>query len=103
MRDVSVQDGGGWRPLRPPPGAAGRPISPFALLSRTHALAMAGDTLVTLALAGSLFFSISPNAARGRVALSLALTMAPFAVVAPLLGPAIDRSATGRKAMVMWS
>jgi MFS family permease len=103
MRDVSVQDGGGWRPLRPPPGATGRPISPFALLSRTHALAMAGDTLVTLALAGSLFFSISPNAARGRVALSLALTMAPFAVVAPLLGPAIDRSSTGRKAMVIGS
>ena len=64
---------------------------------------MAGDTLVTLALAGSLFFSISPNAARGRVALSLVLTMAPFAVVAPFLGPAIDRSRAGRRAMVVAS
>jgi MFS family permease len=75
--------------------------STFARLSRTHALAMAGDTLITLALAGSLFFSISPTAARGRVALSLVLTMAPFAVVAPLLGPAIDRSSRGRRAMVI--
>lgn len=64
---------------------------------------MAGDTLVTLALAGSVFFSISPTAARGRVALSLLLTMAPFAVVAPFLGPAIDRSTRGRKAMVVGS
>ena len=64
---------------------------------------MGGDTLVTLALAGSLFFSISPSDARGRVALSLVLTMAPFAVVAPFLGPAIDRSRRGRHAMVMGS
>jgi hypothetical protein len=75
----------------------------FARLTRTHALAMAGDTLITLALAGSLFFSISPTAARGRVALSLLLTMAPFAVVAPFLGPAIDRSRRGRRAMVVAS
>ncbi len=64
---------------------------------------MAGDTLVTLALAGSLFFSISPTAARGRVTLSLVLTMAPFAIVAPFLGPVIDRSRQGRRAMVMAS
>lgn len=108
MRGVSAAEGaghgagGGWRPLRPPV-TAGRPPSPFAALTRTHALAMAGDTLVTLALAGSLFFSISPTAARGRVALSLVLTMAPFAVVAPFLGPVIDRSRAGRKAMVVGS
>ena len=61
---------------------------------------MAGDALVTTALAGSLFFDISPTAARGRVALSLVLTIAPFAVVAPLLGPAIDRVRGGRRLMV---
>src|SRR5690348_1374508 len=94
MRFV-VGAGTGWRELRRPDRTDGRP-STFARLSRTHALAMAGDTLITLALAGSLFFSISPTAARGRVALSLVLTMAPFAVVAPLLGPAIDRSSRGR-------
>ena len=85
--------------------AAVRPPRPstFSRLTRTHALALAGDTAITVALAGSLFFSISPNAARGRVALSLLLTMAPFAVVAPLLGPAIDRSRRGRRAMVFAS
>jgi hypothetical protein len=93
---------GGWRPIRPP-ASARRPTGRFAVLARTHVLAMAGDTLVTLALAGSLFFSISPNAARGRVALSLVLTMAPFALVAPFLGPAIDRSRAGRRAMVVAS
>lgn len=92
----------GWRALRPPAEGSRRP-STFARLTRTHALAMAGDTAITLALAGSLFFSISPSAARGRVALSLVLTMAPFAVVAPFLGPAIDRSRRGRRLMVVGS
>ncbi|HUR18195.1 MAG TPA: hypothetical protein VMZ51_04575 [Acidimicrobiales bacterium] len=92
----------GWRPLRP----AGEDhdtrlrATPFSRLSATHALSIAGDALVTLALAGSLFFSISPGEARGRVALSLVLTIAPFGVVAPLLGPAIDRTPGGRRAMV---
>lgn len=93
----------GWRPLGRP-GHSHDPelrATPFSRLSVTHALSVAGDTLVTLALAGSLFFSISPTEARGRVALSLVLTIAPFGVVAPLLGPAIDRSAGGRRAMVL--
>lgn len=64
-------------------------------------LAVGGDTLVTMALAGSLFFSISPQAARGKVALYLLLTVAPFAVVAPLLSPVIDRSRGGRRALVI--
>jgi hypothetical protein len=54
-----------------------------------------------MALAGSLFFSISPHAARSRVALYLVLTMAPFAVVAPLLGPVLDRSRSGRRMVVV--
>ncbi len=83
-----------------PDGPAKRPPSPFSRLAITHALAVAGDALVTTALAGSLFFDISPSAARGRVALSLVLTMAPFAVVAPFLGPAIDRVRGGRRMMV---
>ncbi len=77
--------------------------SPFSRLALTHVLSVAGDALVTLALAGSLFFNISLTSARGRVALSLVLTMAPFAVVAPFLGPIIDRSRGGRKTMVLVS
>ena len=98
---------GGWRPLAKPVRAATRVTgigpTPFSRLAVVHLISTAGDTLVTLALAGSLFFSISPTAARGRVALSLVLTMAPFAVVAPFLGPAIDRVRTGRRWMVAGS
>jgi len=56
-----------------------------------------------MALAGSIFFNISPQAARGKVALYLLLTMAPFAVVAPLLGPALDRSRSGRRTLLVMS
>src|SRR5205085_4517503 len=104
--DGLVADTAGWRPLRAPAGRAFSIAgltgdSPFDRLALTHVLAVAGDTLVTMALAGSLFFSISPHAARGRVALYLLLTMAPFAVVAPLLGPVLDRSRSGRRTVVV--
>ena len=75
--------------------------SPFSRLALTHVLSLGGDALVTLALAGSLFFSTPLHAARGRVALTLAITIAPFAIVAPLLGPIIDKTAGGRRAMVV--
>ena len=64
---------------------------------------LAGDTLITMALADSLFFSIRPGAARGKVILYLLLTMAPFAVVGPLLGPVLDKSRTGRRTVVILS
>jgi MFS family permease len=89
-------------PRRQPVNAA-LTASPFSRLAIPHALSSAGDSFVTIALAGSLFFSISPSAARGRVALSLVLTMAPFAIVAPLLGPAIDRLEGGRRLMLTLS
>ena len=89
-----------------PAGAAARPSvdlgpSPFARLALAHALSAGGDALVTMALAGSLFFDISPGAARGKVILSLVLTMAPFAVVGPLLGPVLDRLPGGRRLMLV--
>ena len=76
-------------------------LSPFVRLSRVHALSAAGDAMITVALAGSLFFSIDPSAARWRVGLYLALTIAPFAVVSPLIGPIIDRYAGGRRLMIL--
>ena len=95
----------GWRPLSAPRPAGPEALlpSPFARLARTHALTIMGDTLIALALADSLFFSIDPNDARWRVALYLLLTMAPFALVAPLIGPAIDRAEGGRRLMVLLS
>lgn len=62
-----------------------------------------GDALVAIALADSLFFSIDPNDARWRVALYLMLTMAPFAIVAPVLGPAMDRLKGGHRFMMIAS
>jgi hypothetical protein len=73
----------------------------FVRLVQTHLLSAAGDALVAVALAGSIFFSEDPNTARERVALSLVMTMAPFAVVAPFIGPAIDRVPGGRKLVLM--
>ena len=76
---------------------------PFGRLALTHVLMTAGDTLFAVSLAGSLFFSISPTAAKDKVLLYLLLTMGPFAVVAPALGPLIDRSRGARRAMVVAS
>lgn len=56
----------------------------------------AGDAAVAVSLAGTLFFA-NPGEARGNVALFLAITMLPFAVVAPLVGPFLDRFSHGRR------
>jgi len=97
---------GGWRPLQPPTRPrpdreSGIEASPFVRLARLHVLSVAGDTFVTVALAGSLFFNLTPSEAKGKVALSLVLTIAPFAIVAPLLGPFIDRRTSGRRRMAL--
>lgn len=63
----------------------------FRQLALAHATAVAADTAVTLALAGTLFFSVPSSEARGNVALYLLLTVAPFAVIGPLLGRLLDR------------
>ena len=98
-RTTPRRPAGGWRPLRSGPGE----LDAFTRLARTHAASAGGDALLAIGLAGSLFFSISPEAARTRVALYLVLTMAPFAVVAPILGPLIDRHRGGRRGMVIVS
>lgn len=64
----------------------------FQRLAESHASNVAGDTLVALALASTLFFSIPPATARDRVALYLLITLAPFALLGPLLGRIFDRS-----------
>lgn len=74
--------------------------TPFGRLALTHGLALGGDALVALVLAGSLFFSIDPSGARWRIALYLAFTMAPFALVGPFIGPAMDRVRGGRQVMI---
>jgi hypothetical protein len=102
MGSMSSPDG--WQPLSTPKKRAGAEafhLSPFARLARSHVFAAAGDALVTIALANSLFFDIDPDAARWRVFLYLALTMAPLALVAPFIGPVLDRSRGGRRWMII--
>ncbi|MFT4009539.1 MAG: MFS transporter [Nocardioidaceae bacterium] len=64
-----------------------------------HAFNAAGDAAVAISLAGTLFFQVpgGDDQARGQVALFLLLTMLPFAVVAPLIGPFLDRFSHGRR------
>ena len=79
------------------------PASKFRRLAITHALMMGGDAAMIVALADSLFFNIELDAARSRVMLFLALSFAPFLVIAPLIGPLIDRVAGGRRLVIQLS
>ena len=76
---------------------------PFARLALTHALSVGGDAVVAIALAQSLFFSVDPSESRVKVLLYLVFTMAPFALVGSLLGPAMDRLAGGHRMVIVAS
>ncbi len=81
-------------------GLAG-PKTDFRRLTTVHALSTMGDAMIILALSNSLFFSIDANAARVQVLLYLLLTMAPFTLVAPIIGPALDSFKRGRRTIVV--
>ena len=77
--------------------AEGAGDSGLSRLIELHAFNGAGDAAVAISLAGTLFFQVPTDQARGQVALFLGLTMLPFAVVAPLIGPFLDRFSHGRR------
>jgi MFS family permease len=87
----------GWQRLLAWNRAGGAGASGLARLAEVHSLQSAGDAVITVALAGSLFFSVPTGEARTRVALYLLITMAPFALLAPVLGPLLDRFRHGRR------
>jgi predicted MFS family arabinose efflux permease len=60
-------------------------------LTITHCVHSAAEAFFTVSLAGSIFFSVSPDAARPRVLLFLVLALGPFLVMSPLIGPVVDR------------
>ena len=64
----------------------------YGRLAESHASSVAGDALVAVALAGTLFFSVPSTDARQNVALYLLVTLAPFAVIGPLLGRVFERA-----------
>jgi hypothetical protein len=63
----------------------------FKQLAVSWAANVAGDTLVAVGLAGTLFFNVPSAEARSKVALYLVLTVAPFAVVTPVLAAIFGR------------
>ncbi|MBZ4320139.1 MFS transporter [Streptomyces huiliensis] len=86
------------RGIRKATNAHGAGESGLAKLIELHAVHSAGDMLITIALASTVFFSVPTDQARGRVALYLAITMAPFTLLAPVIGPLLDRLPHGRRA-----
>jgi len=72
-------------------------VRPFQRLARTHVLNCMADAMLAAALADSIFFSLPADNARGPVVRYLIITMAPFAVIAPLIGPLIDRLKGGHR------
>jgi MFS family permease len=77
--------------------AQGAGESGLAKVIQMHGVSAAGDALVLLSLANTVFFSVPVGQARGRVALYLLVTMAPFALMAPVIGPLLDRFRHGRR------
>lgn len=71
--------------------------SGLARLVHLQFLTAAGDATVAVSLAGTLFFTLPTDQARPQVAEFLLLTMAPFAIVAPFIGPFLDRFRHGRR------
>ncbi|WP_375493032.1 MFS transporter [uncultured Jatrophihabitans sp.] len=77
--------------------ADGADESGLTALVWNQVLSYGTDAMITVALAGTVFFGASAHAQRGNVLLYLLVTMAPFAVVAPVIGPALDRLQHGRR------
>lgn len=76
--------------------SAGAGESGLARLVELHFVNICGDAALTVSLAGTIF-AIPTDEARAQVAQFLLLTMAPFALLAPFLGPLLDRFSHGRR------
>lgn len=83
--------------------AQGAGESGLAKLIELHAVNAAGDALIAFSLANTLFFSVPTGEARGKVAVYLLVTMAPFVLVAPVIGPVLDRFRHGRRGAIAGS
>ena len=68
-------------------------IDAYAL---NHLTSIAGDALLAVSLADSVFFSLPVGESRVRVALYLGLTMLPLALAGPFIVPLLDRAGPRR-------
>jgi hypothetical protein len=77
--------------------ADGAAESGLTRLIWNQVLSYSADAMITVALAGTVFFSAAQSDQRGNVLGYLLITMAPFALVAPVIGPVLDRFQHGRR------
>lgn len=78
--------------------ADGADKSGLTALTYATMLNYASDAAMAVALANTLFFSpTSTDSSKGKVALYLLITVAPFALIAPVIGPMLDRIQRGRR------
>ena len=88
----------GWRAFHRAATADGADRSGLTALTYATMTTYAVDAAVAVALANTLFFAAATAESKTNVALYLAITVAPFAVVAPVIGPLLDRLQRGRRA-----
>ncbi|MDQ1287537.1 MAG: hypothetical protein QG622_1102 [Actinomycetota bacterium] len=86
-----------WRGIRHLTHSKGAGESGLGRVIELHLVASFADTLIVTALASTIFFAVPTEAARGRVATSLLVTMVPFTLLAPVIGPLLDRVLHGRR------
>lgn len=86
----------GARRARAYTSSSGAGETGLARIIELHFVNLAGDAALTVSLAGTIF-AIPTDEARGQVAQFLLLTMAPFALLAPFIGPLLDRFRHGRR------
>src|SRR5581483_1242642 len=78
-------------------GADGADRSGLRALTYATMANYATDAAIAVALANTLFFSAATAESKSKVALYLLITVAPFALVAPVIGPLLDRLQRGRR------
>lgn len=88
---------GAVRVARKASHAEGAGESGLARLIELHAFNAGGDAALAVSLAGTLFFQVPSDQARGQITVFLGVTMLPFAIVAPLIGPFLDKFRRGRR------
>ncbi len=93
--------GGAGRIVHRLSGASGASRTGLSHLIELTAAGSVGDAFVAVSLAGTLFFSTSVEEARSRVAFALLVTIAPYAILAPLIGPLLDRVKQGNRYIIM--
>ena len=73
-----------------------RSSDPLDAYGLTHLASVAGDALLAIALADSVFFKLPVGQAKLRVAAYLLLTILPLALASPLMVPLLDRAGPRR-------